>query len=256
MILCVDIGNSSIKCAVVGADRVLGREEIETARFRDTTALTDLVKRVSSAVLYIDDAAVCSVVPQATTAVVSAVAKQLGTKPHLIEHSLRLPFALDVPNPSLIGTDRICAAAGALGTKGRNGIVIDAGSAITVDLIHDGAFVGGIIMAGPSMILDSLHRYASQLPAIDLKRVDTIFPSSFGLTEQAMSLGAGLGSTGGIRESVKFLLSASGAKPRKFLTGGQAARLAPKLPRSWKYDPDLTFKGMYNIISLNELTED
>jgi type III pantothenate kinase len=256
MILCLDIGNSFIKCAVVGADRVLGREKIETARFSDTTALPDLVKRVSGTVLSIDSAAVSSVVPQATTAAVSAVTKQLGKSPQVIEHSLRLPFALEVPDPSLIGTDRICAAAGALGTKGLNGIVIDAGSAITVDLVHKGAFIGGIILAGPSMVLESLHRYASQLPAIDLKQVDTIFPAGFGHTELAMALGAGLGCTGGIRASVKFLQSTSGVTPRKFLTGGQAVRLAPRLPQSWKYDPDLTFKGMYNIVLLNTRAAD
>jgi type III pantothenate kinase len=172
--------------------------------------------------------------------------------PQVIGHELRLPYALRVRNPSLIGADRICSAAGALGKKGRNVIVIDAGSAITVDLVHGGAFLGGIILAGPSMILNSLHHYTGKLPAIDLGQIETLFPAKFDLTERAMVLGAGLGSAGGIRESVRFLEAAVGAKPRKTFTGGQAAKLAAKLPKTWRYDPELNFKGMYRIFTLNK----
>ena len=252
MILCVDIGNSLIKCAVVGAGRVLGREEIETARCGDTTTLKDLIRRVSSAVLSIEYAAISSVVPRVTPSAKRIVEEQLGVSPQLISYAMRLPFKLDVPDPSQVGTDRICSAAGALGEKGRNGIIIDAGSAITVDLVRRGSFLGGIILAGPSMILNSLHQFAGQLPKIDYRRIKKPFPSTCGLTKDAMVLGAGLGSIGGINESVKFLEKAVGARPQKFLTGGQAARLASRLPRSWKLKPNITLKGIYNIFTLNQ----
>ena len=110
MILCLDIGNTFIKCAVVGVDRVLGREAVETARFRDTTLLNNLVERVSSAVATIDYVAMTSVVPEITPAIAEVVKRRVGLKPHVVDHTMRLPFKLEVPTPSLVGTDRIGSA--------------------------------------------------------------------------------------------------------------------------------------------------
>lgn len=251
MILCLDVGNSRIKCAVVGPDGVVGRDAIDTARATDEAELRKLVKRVSRAVRSIDGAGVSSVVPPVLPFAVVAVEDELGVSPTVVHHALRLPFALAVHNPSLVGTDRLCAAAGALGDKGRNGIIVDAGSAITVDLVHEGVFRGGVILAGPSIALESLHRFASQLPAVDYPPLPSSFPDTFDRTEHAMILGAALGGAGGIRESVKFLEAVVEGKPRKFLTGGQAGCFALRLPRSWKYDPDLTLKGLHRIVSLN-----
>lgn len=253
-VLCLDVGNSSIKCAVIGENFVLGREELPTASYRNGTSLIDMVKRVSGAVLSIDAVTVSSVVPLATPVLRKVIEEQLGAIPSVIDHSMKFPFELDLPQPEVVGTDRFCAAAGALGPKARSAVVVDVGTAITVDLVHDGVFRGGVISAGPALILDSLFRYASKLPRIDFNAVETPFPRRFGLTKDAMTLGAGLGCVGGIRESVRYLEKSFGTKPRKFLTGGQGRRLAPRLPKTWKYDRDLTLKGIYRITLLNQLT--
>jgi type III pantothenate kinase len=256
MILAVDIGNSGIKCAVVDATRVLGRETLETGRHQKGSHLSDMIRRVSSAVLSVDDALVSSVVPSVTITALLAIERQIGIRPRLVDPKSRLPFQLAVAAPAGVGSDRLCAAAGAVGAKRRNAIVIDAGSAITVDLVRNGEFRGGAIALGPVLSLRALGQYASQLPQIDFTRVVTPFPKRFDDTETAMTLGAGLGGVGFIREAVRFLEASVGASPPKYLTGGAVASLLPRLPPSWRHEPDLTLKGLYVISQLNRRKSD
>jgi type III pantothenate kinase len=251
VILAVDIGNSRVKCAVADDARVLGQEYLETKRCDDTTALGDMIRRVSGAVLSIDGAVVSSVVPPATVKVAGAVERQIGVRPRLVDYRTKFPFQLDVRVPAQVGVDRLCAAAGAVGARRRNAIVVDAGSAITVDIVRDGAFLGGVIAAGPSIALRGLHRHASQLPAIDIAGVPSAFPRRFDDTETAMALGAGLGGVGLIREAVRYLEETAGRVSYKRVTGGFGHTLSARLPKSWLYDPDLTLKGLYVIATLN-----
>jgi len=256
MILAVDIGNTRIKGAVLDGVRVIGQETVETSRCENGTLLEDMVRRVSNAVLSLDDAWVSSVVPPVTVKAIRAIERQTGISPRLVDHKSRLPFQLAVEAPAKIGADRLCAAAGAVGAKRRNAVVIDAGSAVTVDVVRNGVFLGGAIAVGPSLALRALGRYASQLPQIDFSSVQTPFPRRFDDTESAMTLGASAGSVGAIRETVRYLEASVGASPSKFVTGGAAAALITRLPRSWHYDPDLTLKGLYTISTLNRRAGD
>ena len=256
MILTLDIGNSHIKCAVVDGTRVVGRETLETERYKNATNLSDMIRRVSNAVLSVDDALVSSVVPPVTVKALLVIERQTGIRPRLVDHKTRLPFQLAVATPANVGADRLCAAAGAVGAKRRNAIVIDAGSAVTVDIVRDGVFRGGTIAVGPALALRALGQYASQLPPIDFSRVETPFPRRFDDTEAAMTLGAGLGGVGLIREAVRYLESSVGASPPKYITGGAAPALIPRLPRSWRHDPGLTLKGLYVISTFNRRGSD
>jgi type III pantothenate kinase len=256
MILAIDVGNSFVKCAVVDADRVLGRESIATKTCENTTQLDDMVRRVSGTVLSIEKAIVSSVVPSITARAVSATERGMGMKPQVVDCKMHLPFDLAVALPSQVGADRLCAAAGAVALNRRNAIVVDAGSAVTVDAVKNGSFLGGIIAAGPSIALRGLHQYASQLPAIDLSRASEPFPKTFDTTETAMTLGATVGCAGAIRELVRYLEAALGNRPKKYVTGGLGGLFAPRLPQSWYFDPDLTLKGLYVIASLNRRESD
>jgi type III pantothenate kinase len=251
MILAIDIGNSSLKCAVVDRNGVLGRESLPLKRCHDTTALSDVIQRVSSSVLSVERAMVSSVVPPLDGLVVGTVRRLLDQVPRVIDHTVRFPFELDVPVPTQVGTDRLCAAAGAVGFNRKNAVVIDAGSAITVDMVRDGGFRGGVIAAGPSIALRALNRYASKLPAIAYSNLGIPFPKTFDTTEPSMTLGASLGAVGAIRESVRFLAASTGVTPPKYLTGGFGSILRGHLPGSWVFDPDLTLKGIYVIAQMN-----
>jgi type III pantothenate kinase len=251
MILAIDIGNSFVKCAVLDESRVLGREAVATKLRDGTDQIYNLVRRVSGTVLTLEAAIISSVVPALTEGVIRAVQNHAGIEATVVDCHDRFPFELGVASPESVGTDRLCAAAGAVGLKRRSAIVIDAGSAITVDVVRNGVFLGGIIGAGPSIALRALHDHASQLPLIDLSGEVTVFSKSYDTTRAAMTLGASVGSVGAIREAVRYLEASIGAKPQKYVTGGFGQLLSTRLPRSWKVDPDLTLRGLYIISTLN-----
>jgi type III pantothenate kinase len=155
--------------------------------------------------------------------------------------------------PSLnrrLGIDRVCAAAGAARHGASAVVIIDVGSAITVDLVAGGAYRGGLILAGPGLSLRALGTFTEKLPSIPPDLLDGR-PRRFDGTENSMITGAKLGAAGAIREAVRVLRQSLDRPPRVYMTGGAAGIVAPRLPRSWRVDPDLVQKGLYHLWRTN-----
>ena len=138
MILCLDVGNTRVKMAVMEAGRILAGESVATPVKRRDEA----IRRVSSAVLALDGVVFSSVVPDAAPGVAESVNVATGLRPAAVTYRSVFPFELAVAEPERVGIDRLCSAAGALPGKRRNAIVVDAGTAVTVDMIRDGRFLG------------------------------------------------------------------------------------------------------------------
>jgi type III pantothenate kinase len=197
----------------------------------------------------IDAAAISSVRPQTTTAVRAMIRRDLGVEPLVVTSRVRLPLEIATRRPARVGVDRICAACGAIGERGRNAIVVDAGSAITVDLVLGRRFLGGLIMPGPQMMLSAMHRFTAQLPDLELGPGG---PDGFDDTAPAMRTGAVVGSAGAIDAAVALLRArANGRQVPVFLTGGHAQRLQKRLPSTWKYLPNITLLGLAAIARQN-----
>ena len=83
-------------------------------------------------------------------------------------NSTPCPLKIKYGTPGTLGPDRIAAAVGAWGeAPGRNILVIDAGSAITYDIVDNkGNFLGGNIAPGIKMRLRSLHEFTDRLPMV------------------------------------------------------------------------------------------
>jgi type III pantothenate kinase len=254
MILCADAGNSYLKLALVDSRSVRRVMNIEVDRILRSPNVIRRRLHASQAMLTGATGAIfCSVVPAINRGLAGQLREVTGHRPLVVDHSLRLPFELRVKRPHAVGPDRICAAVGAVGSRRRaRVIVVDIGSAITVDLVIDGGFRGGVIMAGPGLVLKAMGEYASRLPRIDLSVTGPSIETRYDDTRSSMLLGAHLSAAGGIREAVRVLeVAVAPKRPRKVLTGGGAGRLHPRLPRSWTLDGDLVLKGLYRIWGLN-----
>ncbi|RMF89255.1 MAG: type III pantothenate kinase, partial [Planctomycetota bacterium] len=86
-----------------------------------------------------------------------------------------VPLDVRVPDPDMVGIDRLldAAAADRLRREGSPAVVVDLGTAITVDLVSaDGGFLGGAILPGLAMAARALHDYTDLLPLIDVTRLD------------------------------------------------------------------------------------
>jgi type III pantothenate kinase len=160
-----------------------------------------------------------------------------------------------VDEPAKVGPDRLCAAAGAFagpgGKRSKHAIIVDIGSAVTVDLVHDRTFRGGLIFAGPVLGLRALGEYARRLPKIDPLMMVDASPRKLSDTEPSMALGARVGTVGAIREAVGLLRRRAGTRPVVTVTGGWAPVMVPHLPSSWRYDAHLVTKGMKAIRDFN-----
>jgi len=156
----------------------------------------------------------------------------------------RLPVRFNYKNLSALGADRIADAlyAAAMYPE-RNVIIIDAGTAVTVDAVSASAkFTGGVIMAGAVTQLRGLHAAADTLPAVALPAGKIPFPG--GSTVSCMQAGAAHGIAGALNHLVKEYKRFLGGKCTVLVTGG-AWHLTRKLVDfDYIEVPDMTLIGM------------
>ncbi|MEW4455336.1 type III pantothenate kinase [Bremerella sp. JC817] len=143
----------------------------------------------------------------------------------------QLPISITLESPEKIGLDRLAAAIAAnhLREKDRPAIVVDAGTAITVDAVSaEGAFVGGAILPGMRTSARALAEQTDALPQItfDLE----VQPTAIGKnTLEAMHSGLFWGSVGAVREAIRRVSAELGTdkSPQIFFSGGDVKYLAP-----------------------------
>jgi type III pantothenate kinase len=156
-----------------------------------------------------------------------------------------LPLEVKLPRPDMVGVDRLldAVAANRLREPGRPAVVVDVGSAITVDLVSaEGAFLGGAILPGIAMSARALHEFTDLLPEIDMAELEGPPPALGTATEPAMLSGLFWGAVGGIRELIEQL--SRDAPPQVFLTGGAGPAVAGLLGPCGRYVPHLTLAGI------------
>jgi type III pantothenate kinase len=166
-------------------------------------------------------------------------------KARVLAHS-DLPISTRVNAPERVGMDRLAAAvaANALRTSLTPAIVVDAGSAITVDLIgSDGAFQGGVILPGFRMSAEALYR-ADLLPLAQLQPNDQPPPIVGTDTEGAIKSGLFWGAVGAVREVIDRMRLKLDRPPQIFVTGGDLRRLAEQLPTPATFVPNMVLSGI------------
>ena len=103
-----------------------------------------------------------------------------------------LPLTVDLKRPDMVGVDRLldAVAANCLRTPGRPAVVVDVGTAITVDLLSaKGAFRGGAIVPGIAMSARALHEFTDLLPLIEMVELAAPPPPVGTATTTAMRSG-------------------------------------------------------------------
>ena len=160
---------------------------------------------------------------------------------------LDFPMPIAVDHPERVGIDRLAAAyaAGQLKHPTSPAIVIDAGTAVTIDAVAaDRTFLGGTISPGFAVSVQALNRHTSQLPLVeDLSTVRD--RSVIGRnTDEAISNGVWWSCVGGVREIVDRIRAELGAFAELFITGGDGPILAPHLSETARVVPDLVWRGL------------
>ncbi|MEX0714120.1 MAG: type III pantothenate kinase [Pirellulales bacterium] len=161
--------------------------------------------------------------------------------------SLDLPLIVELPRPDMVGIDRLLAAVAVnrLRKPDHAAIVVDLGTAITVDLVSPaGAFLGGAILPGIALAARALHAFTDLLPLLDMPRLDEP-PAALGAsTIEALRSGIYWGAVGGIRQLIELLSASQPAGCQIYLTGGAAPAVAGLLAPSARFEPHLTLAGI------------
>jgi len=143
-----------------------------------------------------------------------------------------VPLAIDVDEPARVGIDRLLAAFAAdrLRLRDRAAIVVDLGTAITVDLLDEGgAFRGGAILPGIALSARALQEHTDALPRVALDRLEAP-PAPIGKsTGPAIESGLYWGAVGAIRELISQMSVGLTAAPDVFLTGGASSHVGELL---------------------------
>jgi len=163
----------------------------------------------------------------------------------LLSHA-DLPIRCRVSHPDRVGLDRLAAAVAAnvMRAKDRAAIVVDAGSAITVDLVaSDGAFEGGVIMPGFRMSAEALDQ-ADLLPLTTIAPNDEPPPVVGKSTELAIRSGLFWGAVGAVGEIIDRIGTQLDQPPEIYVTGGDLRRLAEQLGDETSFLPNMVLSGI------------
>ncbi len=168
--------------------------------------------------------AVATVNEKVSSGLIPAVEDQLSIDVYRVDEDFPIPIGTQLDPETITGVDRLLNAAAAYENVKQACIIIDAGTAITVDFVDgEGTFHGGAIAPGGRIQLKALHDYADALPGLDFSRPDQ---DPFGRsTAQAMLKGVYHGIRGMIWRLVEIYAEHYGAYPMVIATGGDAELL-------------------------------
>ena len=241
MWLAIDIGNTNIHIGVFEKDTLQHTYSLKSG-FSDPLQ-TNLAQILApSTFLRIQDVVLSSVSPEVETFVVEYIQKYLLVKPKSLRKDIPIPIKILTEQPENVGVDRLVNALAAFERTKDRTIIVDAGTAITVDVINGkGAFMGGIIAPGIEVSSKALHHFTALLPEITVKKPEYILGKN---TEEAINSGVYWGTIGMVNRLIEMLCNELKCQPAIIATGGNANMLAKEIPHITAVVPYLTLEGI------------
>lgn len=249
MLLAVDAGNTNVVFALVEGGEIRARWRIATDPRRTgdeyavwLTALLGLEGLDRSAV---DRVAISTVVPRALHNLEVLSTKYFGVEPMIAGRApLEWGIDLDVDEPQSLGADRAVNAIAAHALHQGDLIVVDFGTASTIDWVdYNGAYKGGIIAPGINLSLDALVNAAAKLPRIAIQA-----PASSSVigrnTADQMNIGIYWGYVALIEGLIGRMKAEIGRPAKVIATGGLAVLFERHTDVFDTIEPDLTLRGL------------
>ena len=235
MNLAIDIGNTRMKWALFDGDRMADHGTAEASQLAEVCRSHAWKRGILCATGACDLASVGCL--------------------HILSSHSHLPIALDYATPDTLGPDRIAAACGAWHDfPGRNCMIIDAGTCITIDFVHcTGTYRGGAIMPGLAMKFRALHTFTAKLPLLD--NIDAQNAILTGRTTKESILAGVLTATRLALQGFYNQYHKAFGDIQVLLTGGDAERLWGEGLldiESCALHPWLVLNGLNEILNANE----
>ena len=238
MNLIIDIGNSRVKVALVEGGEVVSVTALPSIEEFDIQAFCAANGGVERAIV--------ASTGVSAEGVVEAL-RERGVEVVEMNSSTKVPIGNDYATPQTLGVDRLAAAVAASKLYGDDCLIVDFGTAITIDLVEGGRFRGGNISPGMRIRFRALHDYTSRLPECDATdEILTIGQT----TRQAIEQGVMQGITNEIEGYISaFLLK--NAKLSIIFTGGDAKSFVKRIKNAIFANCDLVIYGLNTILEYN-----
>ncbi|HUY97735.1 MAG TPA: type III pantothenate kinase [Verrucomicrobiae bacterium] len=252
MLLALDVGNSNLTVGVFQGTALVHDGRFATRRDATCDELGIQLRGLLAATVgtrVIDRAAICSVVPSIDRALREAVVGYFDVQPLLVGPGTRSGIRIHYDPPRDVGADRIVTALAVRHRYGGPAIIVDFGTATTVDAINaEGDYLGGVIVPGVRLSLDALSQRAARLPWVELAAPGPVLART---TVASMQAGVVYGVVGQVEEIVRRMLGEMGTPATVVATGGLAELLAPHIPCIDRIDPLVTLEGLRLIAEMN-----
>jgi type III pantothenate kinase len=252
MLLAIDIGNTNIVFGAYQQDRLVGTWRAATAPERMPDEYAMLVHQVLAyhglGLPAVRAVVIGSVVPPLTATFTDLCRTYLRLEPLVVGPGIRTGIRILYENPKEVGADRIANALAAYHRYGGPAIIIDLGTATTLDAINrDGDYLGGAIAPGLLIAAQALFERAARLYRVELAKPRTAVGRN---TVQALQSGILYGYAGLVEGLVRRFQQEMGPA-RVIATGGLAEIIADEVPAIEVVDPHLTLEGLRLIYELN-----
>ena len=253
MLLAIEQGNTNTLFAVHDGQAWTAqwRSATDASRTADEYGvwLNQLLAMQALSFADIDAVIISSVVPQSLFNLRNLARRYLKAEPLVIGENAVLGVEVHLEKPSEAGADRLVNAIGAYVEHGGDLIVVDSGTATTLDVIgQDGAFEGGVIAPGINLSMQALHDAAAKLPRVAIKKPEHVIGKD---TVGAMQSGVFWGYVALI-EGLIDRIKKQYEKPMTVIaTGGVASLFEGATDKIDKFDGDLTLKGLLEIYRRN-----
>ncbi len=241
-LLAITIGNTRTKLGVFVEDNLVDSWAVPNTELSQGLAVPlakahEHLRETSDAV-----AVLASVNPTLTDVVLGHVAKITGLSVLRTERDVPIAIGRRLDREAIVGEDRLLNAAAAYDRLKQACIVVDAGTAMTIDLIDgDGTFHGGAIAPGAQTMLDAMHWRTAQLPEITFDK--PLEPVGHN-TVEAMRSAVFYGMRGMVRELTEQYAEVTGGFPMVVATGGDAPVLFEGFELIERLVPELTLLGI------------
>lgn len=239
-VLTVDIGNSSTKVALHEGERIIASS---TFAYPDPDSIFRMGEDHDV------EGVVYSCVGKDAGGIAGKLCERWGDRFVELTSDLPLPITVDYTGRSTLGADRVAAAVGVM-EEGKSTLVIDAGTAVTSDLVEGFVFRGGNISPGLNLRFRALHDFTARLPLVEAEGSLPVIGYDTPTAIRAGVVGGLVEEIGGLYDRLRARIPSL----RLLLTGGDAPLLKHLLEArhlTTEMDSGLVGRGLIRIFRYN-----
>lgn len=245
MLITIDVGNTQVCLGVFEGAALIREFRLSTNRKATADELGVMLRGLLQGLPgkpKWEGVALASVVPDLDRPLTEAVKRVLGVSVLAVAPTMPLPIRNAYRPPEVVGADRLMDAVAAVHEFGAPVLVVDFGTATTVDAVARGrVYQGGAILPGLLLSADALARGTALLPRVELRPPARALGRN---TEESLRSGILLGAAGAVERIVRDIQRRWGRRVPVVATGGLAALVRPLCPVLRYLRPHLTLEGL------------